>query len=123
MILIENLPIWSKLQAYAVHNLKLAKMKKIVLDREFSLFPTMFSNTSFERVFNPLPCNKIFDMTKLKALGEDKLNVAKMTICVFDREQNTVGKGENAGYQHFLLFLQCFQKPSSLGLLKVGIVW
>ena len=28
---------------------------------------------------------------------------------VFGRVENIVGKGENAGYQHFLLFLQCFQ--------------
>ena len=27
------------------------------------------------------------------------------------RVGNTSGKGENAGYQHFLLFSQCFQKP------------
>ena len=35
-----------------------------------------------------------------------------MIISVFDRIENIVGKGENAGYQHFLLFLQCFQKLS-----------
>ena len=34
--------------------------------------------------------------------------------------ENIVGKGENAGYQHFLLFPQCFPKPS-LESLKVGI--
>ena len=34
-----------------------------------------------------------------------------------------MGKEENAGYQHFLLFPQCFQKASPLGSLKVGIVW
>ena len=28
---------------------------------------------------------------------------------VFHRVENIVGKGENAGYQHFLLFPQCFQ--------------
>ena len=39
------------------------------------------------------------------------------------RVENIVGKGENAGYQHFLLFPQCFPKPSSLGSLKVGVVW
>ena len=27
---------------------------------------------------------------------------------VFGRVENTVGKGENAGYQHVLLFLQRF---------------
>ena len=46
-----------------------------------------------------------------------------MTISLFDSVDNTVGKGENAGYQHFLLFSQCFPKPFSLGSLKVGIVW
>ena len=39
------------------------------------------------------------------------------------RVENIAGKGENAGYQHFLLFSQCFQTASILGLLKVGIVW
>ena len=37
--------------------------------------------------------------------------------------EKIAGKGENAGYQHFLLFPQCFQKPSVSGSLKVGIVW
>ena len=52
-----------------------------------------------------------------------------MMIAVFDRAENTVGKGENAGnrenagYQHFLLFLQCFPKSSSLRSLKIRIVW
>ena len=35
----------------------------------------------------------------------------------------TVGKEENAGYQHFLVFPQCFQKSSCIGSLKVVIVW
>ena len=33
-----------------------------------------------------------------------------MLITVFNRVENIVEKGENAGYQHFLLFPQCFQK-------------
>ena len=40
-----------------------------------------------------------------------------------ERIENIVGKGENAGNQHFLLFLQCFQKATVSGSLKVGIVW
>ena len=44
-------------------------------------------------------------------------------ISVFDRVEKIVGKGENAGYQHYLLFRQCFQKTSFSGSLKVGIVW
>ena len=37
--------------------------------------------------------------------------------------ENIVGKGENAGYQHFLLFPQCLQKVLFSGSLKIGIVW
>ena len=40
---------------------------------------------------------------------------------VFGRVENIAGKGENAGYQHFLLFAQCFQKASFSGSLKVGM--
>ena len=71
----------------------------------------------------PLPHDKILDVIKLKAFVDDKTKVAKMTISVFDRVENLVGNGENAGYQHLLLFSQCFQKASFLGSLKVGIVW
>ena len=44
--------------------------------------------------------------TKLKAFAYDKLIVATMVISLLDRVENTVGKGENACYQHFLLFPQ-----------------
>ena len=52
-------------------------------------------------------------MTKLKAFADDKLNIARMMISLLDRVENTVEKGEIAGYQHFLLFLLCFPKLSS----------
>ena len=42
-------------------------------------------------------------------------------ISLFDRVENTLGKGENAGYQHFLVFPHCFPKLSFSGLLKAGI--
>ena len=59
----------------------------------------------------------------MKAIKDDNLKVVKMMVYVLDRVEKIVGKGENAGYQHFLLFLQCFQKPFSSRSLKVGIVW
>ena len=67
--------------------------------------------------------NKILDVTKLKAFADDKFNVVKMIFSLCKRIENTSEKGENAGYQHFLLFPQCFLKFSSSGSLKVGIVW
>ena len=44
-------------------------------------------------------------------------------ISVSDQVENFVAKGENAGYQLFLLFPQCFQKLSMSGSLKLLIVW
>ena len=72
---------------------------------------------------DPLPNNKFLDVTKLKTFADNILDVAKMTVFLFDMAENNVGKGENAGYKHFLVFPQCFPKLSSLGSLKVGIVW
>ena len=39
-------------------------------------------------------------MTKSKASADDKYDVAKMTISLYDRGENIGGKGENAGYKH-----------------------
>ena len=47
------------------------------------------------------------DWTKLKAFADDKLTIAKEIISVFHGIENIVEKGENAGFQHFLLFQQC----------------
>ena len=47
--------------------------------------------------FNSLLNDQILDMTKLKAFAKDKLNVAQIMISVFDRVEDIVRKGENAG--------------------------
>ena len=47
-------------------------------------------------------------------------NAAEIMNSVFDRVANIVGKGENAGYRHFLCFPHCFQKFHSLGSLIIG---
>ena len=65
----------------------------------------------------------MIDWSKWKAFADVKINMGKMAEFVFDRVENIAGKGENAGYQHFLLFPQCFPKASFSGLLKVGIMW
>ena len=75
-----------------------------IVGKAFLLFPQCFLS------FNPFLNDGILDMTKLKAFADDKMNVAKMMIYLFNWVENTVGKGENAGYQHFLFFPQCFQK-------------
>ena len=72
---------------------------------------------------SPLQNDKFLEVTKLNTFTGDKLNIAKMTISFCNTVENTVGKGENAGYQHFLLFPQCFPITFSFGSSKVGIVW
>ena len=62
-------------------------------------------------------------MSKMKAFPEDKIQLAKIMIFVFDWTKNIVRKREKTGYYHFLLFPQCFQKAYFSGSLKVGIVW
>ena len=49
--------------------------------------------------------DNILNRTKFKAFADDKLNVAKIMISVFDRVENIVGKGENAGFLFHTMFL------------------
>ena len=71
-------------------------------------------------VINSIPNN---ELVQLKAFADNMYNVVKTILSIIYREENIVGKGENAGYQHILLFPQFFQKLSSSGSLKVGIGW
>ena len=49
-----------------------------------------------------------------------KKNVTEKLKFVLGRIENIVGNEENAGYQHVLLFPQCFQKAFMLELFKSG---
>ena len=73
--------------------------------------------------FNPLPNDKILHWSELKAFADNKMKVTESLKFDWERVENIVGKGENASYQHFLLFSQCFVKASFSGSLKVGTVW
>ena len=59
-------------------------------------------------MLNSFPNNKISDRSKLKAFADDKIDVTENLKFILGRVENIAGKGENAGYQHFLLFPQCF---------------
>ena len=89
----------------------------------FSTFPSMFSVLSKAKIiifstfiflsadgYN-LEQSKIllYVVFCLKHLQMDyKLALAEMMISAFKKAEKIVGKGENAGNQHFLLFSQCF---------------
>ena len=71
----------------------------------------------------PLPDDKMLALHKLKAFADDELNDTQSIKFAFNGKENIVRKEENAGYKHFLLFPQGFQKAFSSSASKVVIVW
>ena len=69
--------------------------------------PSLSLHSSF---INPFPQYKILDQTNLEAFADDKLNVTKMLILVFDRVENIVGKGEIACTSNFSFSHNVFKR-------------
>ena len=61
-------------------------------------------------------------MSKFKTFADNIPNMAETVHIFFNRMEDNLEKDENAGYQQFRLFPQCFQKVSSPGSFKVSIV-
>ena len=55
-----------------------------------------FGHCSIDKVFNPLPNNKILDLSKFKEHADNKINVTQKLKSVMGRVENILGKGENA---------------------------
>ena len=72
--------------------------------------------------FNPLPDDKILDWSKLKQSADDNIEVDVNSRKFSKLVENTVGKGEIARYEQFLLFPQCFRKACFPGVSKGVIV-
>ena len=70
----------------------------------------MFSWRTLVKSFNPFTKRQIVDSSEPKDFADDNFkfdeNDRKFSKCV----ENTMGKGEIARDEHFLLFPQCFQK-------------
>ena len=80
------------------------------------------ANTFTLHPFNSLQTTKIWT-SLLKAFADSNINVNQELKFALGKVENIVGKAENAGNQHFLLFPQSFQKALSTGSLKVWTVW
>ena len=59
---------------------------------------------------NPLPDDKILDRSKLKQSADNSFKYDENSRKFSKQVENTVGKGEIARYEQFLLFPQCFQQ-------------
>ena len=64
----------------------------------------------------PLPKRQILDSSKLKEFAEDNFKCDENGRKLLKRAENTVGKGEIARHEQFLLFPQCFQKTCTAGM-------
>ena len=84
---------------------------------------SIYEQRCVKRGLNSLPNYKFLDQSKLKAFADDKINVTEKLLFVLGCVETIVEKVENASYQHFLLFPQCFQEPSFSRSLKVWILW
>ena len=58
----------------------------------------------------PFPKRQILDASKLKEFADDNFKFDENGRKLSKQVENTVGKGEIARYEQFLLFPQCFQK-------------
>ena len=61
-------------------------------------------------VLNKFVKGQIFDCTKLKEYADDNFKFDENGRKFFKWVENTMGIGEIARYEQFLLFPQCFQK-------------
>ena len=75
-----------------------------------------------KNLVNPLPDNK-FKTPKLKVFADDNFKFDENDRKLSKWIENTVGKGDIARYEQFLLFSQCFSKACFPGASKGVIVW
>ena len=93
---------------------------------QFLLFPQCLEKACFTGVskgvvvwewVNPLPNDKILDITKLKTFADNKSDIAKMTVSLYDRVDNS-GKRRKCWSPAFSLFPTVFSKTFFFRVVK-----
>ena len=64
-----------------------------------------------------------FDSSKLKKFADDNFNFKENGKQFSKQKENTVGKGEIARYEQFLLFPQCFKRLVLHTRKNQGLFW
>ena len=88
---------------YRVENI--VRKGEIACYKQFLLFSQWFLQLY---IFSALKCS-ILDLSKLKAFADDKSIETQNLKFILGREENIVGKRENAGNQHFLFSYNVFK--------------
>ena len=78
---------------------------EIAHHEQFLLFPQCFQKACFLGASKGVTA---WEWVKLKAFADDEINEAEKLSFVLGRIKTIVRKGDNVGYQHFLLFPQYF---------------
>ena len=74
-------------------------------------------------MFKPITRQQILDSSKLKEFADNNFKFDENGRKLSKQVENTMGKGEIARYEQFLLFPQSFQKVCFPGASKGVIVW
>ena len=74
-------------------------------------------------VDKPITRRQILDSSELKEFAYDNVKLDENGRKLSKWVENTVGKGEIARHEQFLLFPQCFQKACFPGASTGVIVW
>ena len=69
----------------------------------------------------PFTKQQNFRPAHIESIDRRQIKCNSIHGCEFDTVENIMGKEENAGFQHYLLFPQCFQKSCSSESFKVDI--
>ena len=56
---------------------------------------------------------KLLQLVQFEILCRQQIKCGYIDESILSKSRKLVGKGENAGYQHFLLFQLCFPKSFS----------
>ena len=89
-----------------------------------TLYPTkLHIPVNTVHIYSPITRRQILDSSKLKEFADDNFKFDENGRKLSKWVENTVGKGEIACNEQFLLFPQCFQKACFPGASKGVIVW
>ena len=95
------------------------EQKKLLVTGRFSFYNKLQTNLFIQ----PITRRQLLVSSKQKEFADDKFKFDANGRKLSKRVENTVGKGEIAPYEQFLLFPQCFQKACFPGASKGVIVW
>ena len=94
----------------------------MLVSSSFSFNCILFFKSRPSRSHLFFPKRQIIDSSKLKGFADDNFNFDENGVKFSERVENTVGKGEIARYEQFLLCPQCFQQTrKNQGLFGKGL--